>query len=48
MCVAREEFLDGGIFRNYELRENREGFFMFSTTNTFDRKKEASSLFLCC
>ena len=32
----------------WTVRENGEGFFRFSTTNTFDRKKEASSLFLCC
>jgi hypothetical protein len=45
-CQGR--ILDGDVFRNYELRENGEGFFMFSTTNSFDRKKEASSLFLFC
>ena len=30
------------------VRENGEGFFSFSTINTFDWKKEAISLFLCC
>ena len=30
------------------VRENGEGFFRFSTTNIFDRKKEGSSLFLRC
>jgi hypothetical protein len=44
-CQGR--ILDEGIFRNCELlSENGEGFFRFSTTNTFGRKKEASSLFL--
>ena len=29
-------------------RENGERFLRFSATSTFERKKEASSLFLCC